>query len=393
MPSQKRKSSTCPEVIHAAKRCFIDWLSTTTAGGIKMPAVGFQKAFAEEMDRGMSRLIPTGRKATMRAATLINAAASHTIEFDDVFGPAAYHPGTPTVSTAFSVADNLGANGLTFLHSIIIGYEISTRIAEAMGRSHYKFWHTTATNGSYGSFFSAGTLLKLDKEQFINGLGSAGTMAAGLQQAFREDCHGKPVHGAHAAGVGLMAAQIAKQGVTGARAILDGPVGFGEAMSNDVDWMKSSESLGSIYNITNITVKNHGCCGHSFPAIDAAIAIKKKYAITHEDIVSVKIGMAKPTVDICGGRSHQTFFEGQFSLIFTVATAFIKERVRLEAFTPQALVNPEVSALAQKCQVYVDKQVDEAFPLKRMAHLTVQLRNNDVIDFMQETRKGAPDDL
>ena len=166
----ERKSSTCPEVIHAAKRCFIDWLSTTTAGGIKMPAVGFQKAFAEEMDRGMSRLIPTGRKATMRAATLINAAASHTIEFDDVFGPAAYHPGTPTVSTAFSVADNLGANGLTFLHSIIIGYEISTRIAEAMGRSHYKFWHTQRPTVLTDPF-SVREPIKMDKEQFINGLG------------------------------------------------------------------------------------------------------------------------------------------------------------------------------------------------------------------------------
>ncbi|MBC28028.1 MAG: 2-methylcitrate dehydratase [Rhodospirillaceae bacterium] len=388
----ERNSTIQPEVLHAAKRCFIDWFSATTAGGVKMPAIGLQAAFAEDMDRGMARIIPTGRRATMRTATLINAAASHTVEFDDVFGPAAYHPGTPTTSTAFSVADHLGADGLTFLRAIIIGYEISTRIAEAMGRPHYEYWHTTATNGSYGSLFSAGTLLELDEKQFVHGLGSAGTMAAGLQQAFREDCHGKPIHGSHAAGVGLMAAQVAKNGVTGAKKILDGPVGFGMAMSSEVDWAKSTEGLGKSYNITEITVKNHGCCGHTFPAIDAALTIKKNYNISHKDIMSVKIGMAKSTVAICGGKSHQTFFEGQFSLAFVVATAFVKGRVRLNAFEPEALTNPIISNLAEKCKVYIDDQVDKAFPLKRMAHLTVKLRNNETIDFIQETRKGAPDD-
>ncbi len=388
----ERNSAIQPEVLHAAKRCFIDWFSTTTAGGVKMPAIGFQEAFSEDMDRGMARIIPTGRKATMRTATLINAAASHTVEFDDVFGPAAYHPGTPTISTAFSVADHLGADGLTLLRAIIIGYEISTRIAEAMGRPHYEYWHTTATNGSYGSLFSAGTLLDLNKEQFVNGLGSAGTMAAGLQQAFREDCHGKPIHGAHAAGVGLMAAQLAKNGVTGAKKILDGSVGFGEAMSSEVNWAKSTESLGVSYNITSITVKNHGCCGHAFPAIDAALTIQKQYKVSCEDIVSVKIGMAKSTVAICGGKSHQTFFEGQFSLVFLVATAFVKGRVRLDAFEPKALSDPIISSLAKKCEVYINDEVEEAFPRKRMAHLTVKLRSGDVIDFMQKTRKGAPDD-
>ena len=144
----ERRHSLPDEVIHAAKRCFIDWCGTTAAGGVKMPATGFQRAFSEDIGRG-----------------------------------------------------------LTFLRAITVGYEVSTRIAETMGRPHYNYWHTTATNGSYGALFAAGTLLELDEEQFIHALGSAGTMAAGLQQAFREDCHGKPIHGAHAAGTGLIATQ------------------------------------------------------------------------------------------------------------------------------------------------------------------------------------------
>jgi 2-methylcitrate dehydratase PrpD len=379
------------EVLHAAKRCFIDWCGTTAAGGVMMPATGFARAFVEDIGRGNARLFPTGQKATIRAATIINAAASHTVEFDDVYGPAAYHPGTPTVSTSFSVADGMGVSGMDFLRAVTIGYEVSTRIAETMGRPHYKFWHTTATNGSYGAVFSAGTLLELNEEQFINALGSAGTMAAGLQQGFREDCHGKPIHGGHAAGTGLMAAQVAKEGVTGAKEILDGEVGFGNAMSEGVDWSHAADGLGESYNITRITVKNHGCCGHSFPAIDAAFAIKAQHGISHSDIKSIRIGMAQSTVDICGGMTHNTFFEGQFSLAFVVATGFVKERVRLEAFTPEALKDPTVSALTQKCEVFVDQEVDDAFPLQRKAHLIVETKDGKIIDYMQQTRKGAPD--
>jgi 2-methylcitrate dehydratase PrpD len=387
----ERRRSLPDDVIHAAKRCFIDWCGTTAAGGVKMPATGFQRAFSEDIGRGDARLFPGGEKATTRTATIINAAASHTVEFDDVYGPAAYHPGTPTVSTAFSVADGIGVNGVTFLRAVTVGYEVGTRIAETMGRPHYNYWHTTATNGSFGALFAAGTLLELDEEQFIHALGSAGTMAAGLQQAFREDCHGKPIHGAHAAGTGLMAAQVAKEGVTGARGILDGPVGFGNAMSENVDWSQSANGLGKSYNITRITVKNHGCCGHAFPAIDAAFEITAKYKISHKDIKSIRIGMAKSTADICGGKTHDTFFEGQFSLAFVVATGFVKGRVRLEAFAPDALKDPTVSALAQKCEVFVDQEVDDAFPLHRKARLIVETKGGQTIDYMQQTRKGAPD--
>ena len=161
----ERRRSLPDDVIHAAKRCFIDWCGTTAAGGVKMPAIGFQRAFSEDIGRGHARLFPSGEKATVRTATIINAAASHTVEFDDVYGPAAYHPGTPTVSTAFSLADGIGVSGVTFLRAVTVGYEVSTRIAETMGRPHYNYWHTTATNGSFGALFAAGTLLELDEEQ------------------------------------------------------------------------------------------------------------------------------------------------------------------------------------------------------------------------------------
>ena len=44
--------------------------------------------------------------------------------------------------------------------AVIVGYETSTRIGEAVMPSHYNFWHTTGTVGSFGATASAATALR-----------------------------------------------------------------------------------------------------------------------------------------------------------------------------------------------------------------------------------------
>ena len=71
------------EAIHWAKRAVIDWCATTAPGAAEMPATGMVKALADDVGRGTARLFPSGTPATMRTAAIVNAAASHTVEFDE----------------------------------------------------------------------------------------------------------------------------------------------------------------------------------------------------------------------------------------------------------------------------------------------------------------------
>ena len=61
--------------------------------------------------------------------------------------------------------------------------------------------------------------------------------------------------------------------MTGALDVLEGPVGMGMAMSGSADWTKATAGLSETYNIEAITFKNHGCCGHTFAAIDGLLAL------------------------------------------------------------------------------------------------------------------------
>ncbi|MFQ5859106.1 MAG: MmgE/PrpD family protein [Anaerolineae bacterium] len=387
----ERARSLPDEIFHHAKRAVIDWCATTAPGSVLMPATGLIKALDEDVGRGNARLFPSAMAATMRGAAVINAAASHTVEFDDIFRDAIYHPGTATISSALAAAETYNSSGEDFLRAVIIGYEISTRIALVMGREHYKYWHNTATNGSFGATAAVATVLKLNRDQFANAIGLVGTMAAGLQQAFRSDSHGKPMHSAHAAESGVLCARSAAQGVTGALDILEGEVGYGTAMSRDCDWTTATRGLGEHYNIACMTFKNHACCGHAFAAIDAALALRERHSLKPGDIKRIRVGGYSATIDTCGSKRHSTPFEGKFSLAYLIATAIAHGSVRLSAFTDERLNDPATESLIHKIDLYLDPDIDAAFPRARSARIQIETFGGTVLEQFQPTRKGDPD--
>lgn len=144
-------------IIHHAKRAVIDWHAALLPGALGPPAMMLEKALGDELDRGPSKLA-LGRRATPRAAALINGTAAHSMEVDDIYREAIYHPGAPTIAAALAAADAEGASGERFLRAVIVGYEISTRIGVAMGRAHYRFWHSTGTAGTFGAAAAAAAI-------------------------------------------------------------------------------------------------------------------------------------------------------------------------------------------------------------------------------------------
>src|SRR5262245_29782874 len=111
----KEQTSKLPiEAIHHAKRAVIDWYASLLPGSRVPPATLLEQALADELDHGRARLA-SGRRATIRAAAVINGSASHAVEFDDIWRNAVYHPASPTISAALAVAQSQGVNGEQFL--------------------------------------------------------------------------------------------------------------------------------------------------------------------------------------------------------------------------------------------------------------------------------------
>lgn len=378
------------DVIHHAKRAVVDWYAALIPGAVEAPAQMLEQALADDLDRGLSRLA-LGRSATPRTAALINGTAAHTVEVDDIYRHAIYHPGAPTIAAALAQAQALDASGLSFLRGVVAGYEISTRIGASMGRAHYRFWHNTGTVGTFGAAAAAATLLQLDATSYAHALCTSATMASGLQQAFRMDSMSKPLHAGHAAEAGLLAAAAAAAGFTGSLDVIDGDAGLGVAMSNGPDWGATLATLGRDFHITDMTFKNHACCGHTFAPIDGAQALQAQMGIAAEDIECIHIGTYAPALDVAGNFDPKTSPEARFSIPFVVATALLYGSVRLAAFTEERLRDPRIQALMARIVLAVDPALDAAFPGQRTARVRIVARDGRQGEFLQPTRKGDPD--
>jgi 2-methylcitrate dehydratase PrpD len=376
-------------VVHHAKRTLIDWFACLLPGSRSAPATLLAAALHDEFGNGGAWVYGADRQASIRTAALINATAAHTVEFDDIFRDAIYHPGCPVIGAALAAAQSRGANGAELLRAIVIGYEVSTRIGVAVQPSHYRYWHTTGTIGTFGAAAAVASILKLDRGPAAHALATAGTMAAALQQAFRSDAMSKPLHAGHAAEAGALGALAASRGVTGALDLLEGKAGFGAAMSEAADWSKATDGLGERYNIASMTVKNHGCCGHSFAAIDAALALRDTLILA--EIERIEVGTYQVSLDVTNRRHVSTPFEGRFSTPFTVASALVHGSVRLNGFTTERLQDQAVQALMSRVDMVVDEKCEAAFPNRRAATVTITMRDGQQRRHEQPTRKGDPD--
>lgn len=382
-----------PDVAHAAQRAVIDWFASIHPG-LDMPAVKvLEQVLADDLDRGPSRLVGkgVGRAATARAAALYNGTAAHAAEIDDSFRDAMVHPGAATIAAALAVAQAVNATGPDFLRAIVLGYEISTRIGVVLGRPHYRFWHSTGTVGSFGAAAAAASLLKLDEAAFAHALALTATFTAGLQQAFRHESMAKPLHAGRAAEAGVLAAQLAAGGMRSSLDVLDGEAGLGQAMSEGADWSGIGATLGQDFHITQLTFKNHVGCGHTFAAIDGALALQQQHGFTHADIEHVHLGVYRPTLDIAPHVDPQDADQARFSLHYMVATALVHGSVRLAAFEPPRLNDPATRALMTRISKALDAEVDAAFPGRRGARVDIRLRDGRQLIHLQPDRKGDPE--
>lgn len=377
---------------HHARRALVDWFGCLVAGASRPPATLIAAALADETQGGGAVCYVTGGRVPLRHAALVNGTASHTVEFDDIYRGAVYHPGCPTIAAALAAAQARGRDMEALLRAIIAGYEVSCRIGLAVQPSHYDFWHTTGTVGTFGAAAAASVILDSDVERTAHALAIAASMASGLQQAFRGEGMSKPLHAGHAAEAGALAALAASRGMTGALDVLHGPAGFAAATSEDTGkWETALATVGRPFAIADMTFKNHGCCGHIFAALDAVDALRREHGFRAEDVVAVSVGSYRATREVCDRPHAVTEQDCRFSTQYTVATLLRCGAVRLAAFAPERLADPATRALMARVSVHVDPACAAAFPVQRSARVEIRLADGRVVARYQATRRGDPD--
>jgi len=380
------------EVIHQARLCLLDLVGAACAGATALPGHVVTEIIEEA--GGSPQAVLIGRKERVPAlnAALGNGLYAHALELDDLHRSSILRPGSPIIPAALAAAEKYGASGKELITAIVVGYEVGIRIAEAMTPSHYNFWHTTGTCGTFAAAIAAGKVMNLNDEQLIHALGHAGTQAAGLMELHYspEGMMSKPLHASKAAQNGLFSAMLAKGGYTSTHTILSGEKGFLRVFSPKAKLEKIVENLGEDFKIMQISFRIYASTRHTHSGIDLALRLRAK-GIKPEDIELLRIQTYSVARDLVGEPFPETIYEAKFSLPFCVSTALVYGHVGVEDFTEQRIKDPVLEEIMSHCTVEIDPLIDAHYPQKWGAKLNVILRNGTVDHEQTDFPKGDPE--
>jgi 2-methylcitrate dehydratase PrpD len=386
-------ASTPPsEARTAAARAVLDTVGVALAGAMQ-PAARVVQRVIESEGHGSCRVLGTTLRSTAGNAALANGTAAHALDYDDMCFVSLAHPSAPLVAAALAAADVAGASGTALLDAYVVGFELEGRLGRAMNPRHYqRGWHCTSTVGTIGAAAAASRLLALDVGATAHALAIAASEASGLKENFGTMV--KPLHAGLAARNGVLAAQLAKAGMTASASAMDGAQGFLAAMDSETPSLDAvAADLGTRWEIveTGITVKLYPSCAGTHPTLDALLDLRREHAFTGADVDAIDIGVDPivPTILIYDRPSSG--LEGKFSMPFCAAAAVAQGRVGLDTFDASRIADPAIQAIQARVAMRVDSTLDASAPALTQARVTVRLRDGRVLTAAANGARGYHD--
>ena len=314
-------------------------------------------------------------------------ALTHILETDDLHRASVVHPGCVVVPAAWAVAERQGIRGHAMLKAMLWGYEAATRVGMAVGPSHYRIWHNTATCGPYGSAMAVAALLHLDQPATVHALGNAGTQSSGLWQFLEAGTMTKHLHAGRAAEAGVLAADLAHFGFTGPPAILEGAKGWFTATCPDADPEAITRDPDGPWQLLRTSIKPWPSCRHTHPAIDAALELRHR--VVAGTVERVEVETYPAAMEVCDRPAPRSDYEAKFSLQHCVAVALAREVVDFTAFTERARV--EFAELRDRVSVRVAEPYTSTYPAAWGSAVTVKVRDGERFTVRRDHAKGDPE--
>jgi 2-methylcitrate dehydratase PrpD len=376
-------------VVAMAKRVLLDTLLVGVRGGTTEDAGAVREALRllGTQQEGASAVWGIEGHLTPDAAALVNGTAAHALELDDFAGCG--HSGAVVVPAVAAIADAIGADGASVLRAVVAGYDVAARVTEGAGgyRPHNeRGWHSTGTCGTFGAAAGAAAILGLDAARFCSALGIAGSYAAGTWAYLADGAMTKRLHAGKAASSGVMAAYLAKAGLTGPRFVLDADwAGFYETYGGtDATPQATIDGLGKEFRILRSGIKLYPCCRGLHSMIEALLSVLDDGVAT-EAMERIVVHGAERTVRQFGNREIHTVLDGQFSMPYALAVVADSRRATLDQFLPPRSRDTKIARLMRQVDVLADRQLG---PYEE-PELEVRLKSGETIMRHVPVAKGA----
>lgn len=353
------------DVVLRAKHSILDWIGVTLSGWSD-PLVGkLTRVVAAEGGREAATLLGSRRKVSASQAALINGAASHALDFDDVHLRSRVHPSVPVVPAAIAIAERDRRDGKALILAFVSGVETQSAIAAVMGDSHYRRgWHNTATFGMFGAAAAAASLTGLTADELQQAFGIVATQAAGLRASF--GTMSKPLHAGHAASQGLIAAALAREGFTSRQDALECADGFAAMQGGEDSLTQMSAALNSqgaldpdFFHTRSIIFKFHASCYGTHGPIESALRLRAQLMGAQPE--SLAVSVEPQYMSVCNIATPTDALEAKFSIRHAVALALLgHDPADGDSFSDAMIADPAVAGLRERVSVAGDAGLKRA---------------------------------
>jgi 2-methylcitrate dehydratase PrpD len=329
-----------PATLEMAKLCVLDWFGLALAGSREPLSALLRNSALADGARPTASVVGHGRAFSPRQAALINGAAGHALDYDDVNLVMRVHPTTVILPGLLALAEAHRLPGRAVLEAFVAGYEAIGLIGTALSASHYaRGFHATGTIGVFGAAAACAHLLGLDEAQTAIAYGLAGSQAAGLKAQF--GTMAKSLHAGRAAEAGLTSALWARDGMTARSDILEHPRGFA---ATQTDGPPAGQVRWTGYELDRNLFKFHAACFGTHGTLEA-IGILRRQGVRPEQVRAIRLKVDAGADAMCNIAAPRTGLEAKFSLRFNAALALHGvDTADSEVYADAIVLRPDLQA-------------------------------------------------
>lgn len=386
------RSDLSGQVLPTLKRNVLDSIACALGAldGELIPAI---RAHAEQFSSRPTATFVGGGRASVDQAAFLNAVLVRYPDLLDTYlTPGGLCHPADNFGAVFAIAEHAEASGADFLLALAVAYEVQSRFSAqvpVMGRG-LNHALQLAMSVSAGS----AKLLELDVEQ------TAGAIAASAaDNVSLAAVHAEPVStwkGISPAITGMRAVyntMLASRGITGPRALFEGPNGLERLFDQPIDMRTSDRSLTAV---EHTYLKQYCALIHGQVIIDATLALRDEHGITAADVASVTLEVFQGAFDIAGGGSYgnkdhpSTKEQADYNLKYLVGVALLDGQVGPEQLETERVRRADVQDVLSRVHVEAAADLTAAYPERTAARVHITLDDGRELRREQSDFEGSP---
>ncbi|WP_372662821.1 MmgE/PrpD family protein [Amycolatopsis kentuckyensis] len=387
------EQSDLPEpTLSTLKRNVLDSIACAL-GALDGELVPGLRAHAEQFSSRPTATFVGGGRASVDQAAFFNAVLVRYPDLLDTYlTPGGLCHPADNFGAVFAMAEHVEASGADFLLALAVAYEVQCRFSAqvpvmARGLNHALQLAMSAAAG-------CAKLLGHDAARTADAI-----TASAVDNVSLAAVHAEPVSvwkGISPAATGMRAVyatMLADRGVTGPKALFDGPNGLVQLLDQPIDFRTGDRALDSV---NETYLKQYCSLIHGQAIIDATLAIREDNAISGADVAEVRLEVFQGAYDFAGGGQYgpkdapRTKEQADYNLKYLAATALLDGQVGPEQLFVERVRRADVQDLLSRVEVVADDELTAAYPERTSARVHVRLRDGRRFSREQSDFEGSP---